>query len=149
MHGHMGFGLGFLNLLGTILFWVAVFWAVRFFIRGGFRNGHFRSRYAKWRGDWRRGGPPWEARSDEAEKLLRERLARGEVGEDEYARLKAQLGGNGNGGGGGYGNGSPRPEGGPLGWLRGDSALEVARLRLAKGEITPDEFETLRRVLTS
>lgn len=141
MHGHMGFGLGFLNLLGTILFWVAVFWAVRFFIRGGFKNGHFRSRYAKWRGDGRRGGPPWEARSDEAEKLLRERLAKGEVSEDEYARLKAQLGGNG--------SGSPRPEGGPLGWLRGDGALETARMRLARGEITLDEFETLRRVLTS
>lgn len=49
-HEHMGFGLGSLNPLGAIPFWVAVFWTVRFFIRGGFKNGHFsRGRYAKWR----------------------------------------------------------------------------------------------------
>ena len=163
MHGHMmgmGFGLGFLNLIGTVLFWVALIWAIRFFVRGGFRDGRFsRGRYAKWRGymkhsggrgDWGRGGGrPWE--QDEADKLIRERLAKGEIGEDEYARLKAQLGGNngsGNANGGSSGDGG-RPEGGPLSWLRGDNALETARLRLAKGEITPDEFETIRRVLTN
>lgn len=149
MHGHMGFGLGFLNFIGTILFFVTVFWALKFFFRGGFRGGH--GRYPKWRGDWSRGrGPrPWK-QHDEADKVMRERLARGEISEDEYTRLKSQLGGNGsNGGGNGSYNGPSRPEGGPLGWLRGDDALGVARLRLAKGEISADEFETIRRVLTS
>ena len=161
-HMGMGFGLGFLNLIGTVLFWVALIWVVRFFVRGGFRNGGMRrlgrGRYAKWygdmkRGDWHRGSQPWE--QDEADKLLRERLAKGDIGEDEYARLKAKLGENGEGGGSnGNANGGPngngnRSEGGPLGWLRGDNALEVARLRLAKGEITPDEYETIRRVLAS
>lgn len=150
MHGDMGFGLGFLNFLGTILFWVAVFWAVRFFVRGGFNKYRSHGRYAKWRRGWHGGGRPWEARSDEADKLVRERLAKGEISEDEYTRLKSQLGGNGsNGGGNGSYNGPARPEGGPLGWLRGDDALGVARLRLAKGEISADEFETIRRVLTS
>jgi putative membrane protein len=102
-----------------------------------------------------REGRPWEGRNDEAEKVMRERLARGEINEDEYTRLKAHLGNGHGGGGNGAGKGgpnthsTPRAEGGPLSWLRGDSALELARLRLAKGEITPDEFETLRRVLTS
>ena len=168
MHGGhmmgMGFGLGFLNLIGTVLFWVALIWAIRFFVRGGFREGRFnRGRYAKWRGymkhsggrgDWGRGrgnggGRPWE--QDEADKLIRERLAKGEIGEDEYARLKAQLGGDNGGSSGGSNGGSSgnsgRSEGSPLSWLRGDNALETARLRLAKGEITPDEFETIRRVL--
>ncbi len=167
MHGghmmNMGFGLGFLNLIGTVLFWALLIWTVRFFVRGGFRDGGFRrrygGRYAKWRGemtrgghgrgDWGRGRPPEQ---DEADKLLRERLAKGEISEDEYAQLKAKLGENGspggNANGGTNGNGG-RFEGGPLSWLRGDSALETARLRLAQGEITPDEFETIRRVLTS
>ncbi len=153
-HMGMGFGLGFLNLIGTILFWVAAFWTVRFFIRGGFR-GDYRSRLPKWRGEWskgRGGGRPWENRSgpgDEAEKMMRERLAKGEISEDEYAKLKAHLG-SGNESNGGEGNhGSPRAESGPLGWLKGDGALELARMRFAKGEIGADEFETIRRVLTS
>lgn len=146
MYGHMGgmgFGLGFLNFIGTILFFVAVFWALRFFFRGGlhkYRHG----KYGKWRE--LRGSRPWEGRTDEADRTLRERLARGEISEDEYNRLKTQL--NGNGSSASRSQGS-RPEGGPLGWLRGDDALEVARMRLAKGEISADEFETLRRVLTS
>lgn len=152
MHGHMGFGLGFLNFIGTILFFVTVFWALKFFLRGGCRS---RGRYPKWRGEWRRGsssGPrPWE-RQDEADRVLRERLAKGEITEDEYARLKGQLGGNGGSSGGansGTNGSGGRFEGGPLGWLRGDDALELARLRLARGEISTDEFETIRRVLTS
>ena len=153
MYGHMGgmgFGLGFLNFLGTILFFVAVFWALRFFFRGGlhkYRHGN-PGKWREWRG--RYSGPrPWEGRSDGAEQTLRDRLARGEIKEDEYNRLKTQLGSNAGNGNGGPNGGSPRPDGGPLGWLRGDDALEVARLRLAKGEISADEFETLRRVLAS
>jgi hypothetical protein len=149
MHGHMGFGLGFLNFVGTILFFVAVFWALKFFLRGGCRS---RGRYPKWRSEWRRGWPgggrPWESGSDEADRVLRERLAKGEIGEDEYARLKGQLGRNGASTGGANGGGG-RFESSPLGWLRGDDALELARLRLARGEISADEFETIRRVLTS
>jgi len=156
MHGHMGFGLGFLNFVGTILFFVTVFWALKFFFRGGCRS---RGRYPKGRGEWRRGWPgrsrPWESGSDEADRVLRERLAKGEIGEDEYARLKGQLGGNGgsssgsNSGSNSSANGGGRFEGGPLSWLRGDDALELARLRLARGEISADEFEAIRRVLTS
>ena len=153
-HMGMGFGLGFLNLIGTVLFWVLLIWTIRFFVRGGFKNGNgFRGscggRYAKWRGDMRRrgGGRPWEGQ-DEADKLLRERLAKGEIGEDEYAQLKAKLGDADHSGETGSSSGG-RPEGGPLSWLRGDNALETARLRLAQGEITPDEFETIRRVLAS
>lgn len=155
MYGHMGgmgFGLGFLNFIGTILFFVAVFWALRFFFRGGMHKyRHGNGKYGKWRDlRGRYGGPrPWD-RADGAEQTLRERLAKGEIDQDEFNRLKTQLSGNGGTNGGGSANGGgPRPEGGPLGWLRGDDALGVARLRLAKGEINADEFETLRRVLSS
>lgn len=170
MHGQMmgmGFGLGFLNLIGTVLFWVALIWTIRFFVRGGFKNGNFRKRYggryAKWRGEMTRGGHGHGGRGDwgrgrpsggdEADKLIRERLAKGEISEDEYAQLKAKLGENGEGSSStaedGPSRNGGRSEGGPLNWLRGDNALETARLRLAQGEITPDEFETIRRVLTS
>lgn len=155
MYGHMGgmgFGLGFLNFVGTILFFVALVWTIKFIARGGLKGYRHGGHYGKWRGH----GRPWESPPSEAERVMKERLAKGEIGEDEYTRLRATLGTNGSNGGGsnggsnsgGYAAGS-RPEGSPFGWLKGDSALETARLRLAKGEITPDEFETIRRVLTS
>jgi uncharacterized membrane protein len=140
--GGMGFGLGFLNFVGTILFFVALFWAIKFLARGGFKGYKHRGHYGKWRGH----GRPWEGGSDEAERVMKERFAKGEIGEDEYTRLKSTLGAQGASGTSGD---SRRPEGNPLSWLKGDNALETARLRLAKGEITPDEFDTIRRVLTS
>lgn len=147
MYGHqMGFGLGFLNFIGTILFFVTVFWALRFFFRGGFRGGGCgsRGRYGKHWSKQRHGGRGWNEQDSEADKVIRERLAKGEISQDEFTRLRGQV------------NDAPsgetnrgRPEAGPLGWLRGDDALEVARLRLAKGEINADEFEGIRRALTS
>ncbi len=120
MHG--GFGLGFLNFLGTILFFVAVFWAVKFFLLGGLRS-------RRWRGY--RGGRRWEGAESEAESEARERLARGEIGEDELNRLKSTF------------KRGFRGEG----WFGGDRALEHARMRLAQGELSVEEFETIRKAL--
>ncbi len=120
MHG--GFGLGFLNFLGTILFFVAVFWAVKFFLLGGYRS-------RRWRGY--RGGRRWEGAEGEAESEARERLARGEIGEDEFNRLKSTF------------KRGFRGEG----WFGGDRALEHARMRLAQGELSVEEFETIRKAL--
>ncbi len=136
MYGHMGmgFGLGFLNFVGTILFFVALIWTIKFLARGGsFKGFRGKRHYGKWRSH----GRPWES-GDEAERVMRERLAKGEIGEDEFNRLKTQAAAP-----------SSDEESGPLGWLKGDRALETARLRLAKGEITPDEYSAIRRALTS
>ncbi len=68
---------------------------------------------------------------------MRERLARGDINQDEFNRLKTQAA-------------APADEdAGPLKWLKGDRALETARLRLAKGEITPDEYATIRQALSN
>ena len=89
MYGHMGgmgFGLGFLNFVGTILFFVAVIWTIKFLARGGsFRGGRGRRHYGRWHGR----GQSWDSGSD-AEKALRERLAKGEITENEFTNLKAR-----------------------------------------------------------
>lgn len=125
--GGMGFGLGFLNFVGTILFFVAVIWAIKFFARGGRGRRH----YGRWHGP-----RSYENRGSEAENVLRERLAKGEITDDEFSRLKAQAKGS-------------DEDFGPMGWFRGDRALETARLRLARGEITPDEYDAIRRALST
>ncbi len=131
--GGMGFGLGFLNFVGTILFFVAVIWTIKFLARGGsVRGWRSRKHYGRWHG---RGGY-WESSPNEAEKALRERLAKGDITDEEFSRLKASAV-------------KSDEDAGPMSWLRGDRALETARLRLAKGEITPDEYDAIRRALTS
>lgn len=126
MYGHGGFGLGFLNFLGTLLFFVALFWALRFFLS---------SRSRRWRGC---SGRHQRERQDEAASTARERFARGEIGEDEFGRLRDTL------------KRTVRGERSPLEWFGGgDRALELARMRLARGELNAEEFETLRKALQS
>ncbi|MBA2667294.1 MAG: SHOCT domain-containing protein [Trueperaceae bacterium] len=126
-HG-AGFGLGFLNFLGTILFILAIVWTVKFFVRGGRGFGG--------RGPWSRrpGGGP----DDTALHVARERYARGEISEEQYEGLRTGLRG---GDGGGTGRG---PEWLP--WNR-DAPTEVARLRFARGEISAEEYQALARTL--
>ena len=121
MHG-LGFGLGFLNFIGTILFFVFIFMLIKFFIKGrhyvGHRGWHGRGDWNKsdWkRGDWGRGswnrGAPW----------MREDFWQG------------------------------RKEGSPSegrDWQEhDDEAMNVARERLAGSEITPEQFETIKQGL--
>ncbi|MEX2541027.1 MAG: SHOCT domain-containing protein [Trueperaceae bacterium] len=123
-HG-MGFGFGFLNFIGTILFIVLLFWAIKFVFRGG---------------PWRYRG--WDHRAqadDDAVRTARERLARGEIGAEEYETLRQ-----------GLKQDSQRGSGAPVrSWFEGrDSALELARMRFAEGEISREEFETIKKGLT-
>jgi len=70
-------------------------------------------------------------------RAARERFARGEIGEEEFSRLKEGLKKNGR-----------RADRFPFEWLGGgDRALETARLRLARGELSLEEFETLKKAL--
>ncbi|MEJ2665762.1 MAG: SHOCT domain-containing protein [Deinococcales bacterium] len=132
-----GFGLGFLNFIGTILFILVLVWVLRFLFRGGFgwrgpRGGWYRGDYG-YRGRHHRRGWFRDDALDEA----RSRLARGEIDAQEFERLRSSLGGDEGG------DETPFER-----WLgaRGD-ALEVLRRRLARGEIDVEEFERLRAAL--
>lgn len=76
-YGHEMNGWGFpLTLIGMAVFWVAVIYGIVALVRYTSRNRP-------------QAGDP--GRAPEAERLLAQRLARGEIGEDEYRRLLATL----------------------------------------------------------
>jgi uncharacterized membrane protein len=156
MHG-FGFGLGFLNLIGTILFFIFIFMLIKFFVRGaryaGHRNWHGRGDWNKrdwsrrdWnRGDWK-GKAPWMSEKfwmddkegsrsydtdDEAMNTARERLAQGEITPEQFETVKQGL--------------KVDMSDSPLG--RHDKAVHLARLRFAKGEISLEEFDAVKKAL--
>lgn len=139
MAGGMGFGLGFLNLLGTILFFIVLATLIRGFIHGR------RYRMGGWGGWSSRGHQQRATGNDEALNTARERFAKGEINADEFASLKEELAGNQ-----AEQASTSRPSGmgfGPFsGWGR-ERALDIARMRLAKGEITAEEFATVKKTL--
>lgn len=138
-----GFGLGFLNLIGTVLFILLVVYAVNALMRGGWRA---RWSDSGWRpGPWGGPGPRWSERgerfggrgeglgpfgADEAARIARERLASGEITAEEYEALKRGLGSQDE-----------------AGWHRHDPALRIARARFARGEMGLEEFQALVRAL--
>lgn len=133
---HAGFGLGFLNLIGTLLFFVFLFWAFKMLFRG--------LRYGGPRGGW--SGPPWSRHGhgplgagghgeDEAMSTARERFAQGEIDAGSFAAVRQALAADRPADADGA---APR---------RMDRALALARRRLANSEITPEEFEVVRKTL--
>ena len=137
MHMGYGFGLGFLNFLGTILFFIFLFWLLKAFVFGrGWRGGHRGWRHMKY------AGGPWGRGSDEAAETARERYAKGDISKDQYEAIKTGLGAEK----------SQETHDNWRDW-RGfwdrDKALEVARIRFAKGEITLEEYEAIKRGLES
>ena len=144
-HG-MGFGLGFLNFIGTILFFVAIFWFVRLFVFGR------RYRYGS-RGPWSRRGRGWGrwddggSGEDDALKMAKARFAQGKISAEEFETIRSGLGSDEDDARGG----PSFPDLSNLGsmgsnWGR-ERALDIARTRFAKGEITKEEFETVKRTL--
>lgn len=143
--GHAGFGLGFLNFLGTVLFILAVIWLIRFAARGWrFSNGGPRS--------WRH-GPPWTRHShrgsggedDDALRTARERLAKGEIDAEQYETIRQGLETDG------AKASSDDPREMWRAWMdkgRNDPALGIARERFARGEIDRATFESIRDALT-
>ena len=138
MHG-FGFGLGFLNLIGTLLFFFFLFWVAKFVIRGIRASGS--------------GGGPWAGRgprgwrkfdfgrghygSDDALQTARDRLARSEITPKEFETIKQGLGT------------SQASEHSPNRFWGGDDALSTARQRFAQGELTLEEFEAVKKALQS
>jgi uncharacterized membrane protein len=121
MHG-VGFGLGFLNFIGTILFFVFIFMLIKFFVRG--------ARYAGYRG-WNRGDSSrqgWNRGGDWGKNAPWMR--------EEFWQSR---------------------KGGPRSWHGDwhgeshndvdDEAMTIARERLAKSEVTPEQFETIKQGL--
>lgn len=160
MFGGFPFGLMFLNFVGMILFFILIVMAVKFVVRGArgrgnHGNGGFCGAQTRKHGHhgkpsahgWGHQGEGRHDRRDEALDLARERLARGEINAGEYQQLRTDLAaGNATGGGG-------KPHGGHHGHHGGrgrrDRALGVARLRFASGEISVDDFQSIRAALES
>lgn len=123
-----GLGLGFLNFLGSILFFVFLFFIIKSVIY------YFASK---------NGGKVWscssrhKSKEDEAIMVARERFAKGEITTEEFSVLKSGLGVENT-------ENSSSPH---WGFSSRDKALSIARLRFAKGEITLEEFETVKKAL--
>lgn len=126
--GHAMFGLGFLNLIGTLLFFGFLVFAFKMFFRG--------MRYSKANGapgpwNW---GPSHAHRhhdhEDEAMKLAKERLAQSDISPEDFETLKSGLKAS-----------APQPG------YRQDSALATARMRFAQGELSQEEFDAVKKAL--
>jgi uncharacterized membrane protein len=175
---HVGFGLGFLNFLGSVLFLVVMFGILRRVVFGMFAGGHgghggrgvwhlkqamkqqkkcWQAMKAARRGGWQGGhsghgeqGQP-DGNSDSAVAILRSRLARGEISPEEFEAARRALGGNTSNVGGSSEN-QGWANGPWQAWINeagfGDTALTIARERLARGEIGIEEFEAVRRALS-
>jgi putative membrane protein len=157
-HGlHMGFGLGFLNLLGTVLFFMFFLMALKFFFRlrhsgnesdwvGPDWRRKAYQRYRSWaqdsegldRNGHKRHRVPdeqvWSHINDEAMQVARERLANGELSPEAFETIKQGL------------LGSETSEAARD--YRLDSALSICRLRFAKGELSLEEFEAVKKALS-
>ena len=140
-HG-AGFGLGFLNFLGTILFFITVVWFFRTFILG--RRGRYRPPFGRGRGWGRWEGYGDNGGEDSALRMAKERFAQGKISAEEFETIRSGLGGDE----GDKRDGPNFPDLSNLGsnWGR-ERALDIARTRFAKGEINQEEFETVRRTL--
>ena len=133
---HVGFGLGFLNFLGTILFFLFLFWVLKTVLRSVKHGcaGHYATHH-----EGASGSAPFNrlgfsggrfekpAHEDEALRTARMRFAEGVLNQADFTVVKDAL----------IKHAATRQADG-----RGmDKALRTVRLRLASGEISPEEFE--------
>jgi putative membrane protein len=137
MHMGYGFGLGFLNFIGTILFFIFLFWLFKMFAFGrGWRGGKPWKQMKYAGGPWGRGG--WY-KGEDAVETARERFARGEISKEQYDAIKAGL------------DAEKSMEADGHDWRsfwKRDDALEVARVRFAKGEISLEEYRAIKQALS-
>ncbi len=132
---------GFLfNLLFLVLFVAFILWLLKGFRRG--RWGHAWKRMRPAGGPWGRGD--WFRGDDEAMETARERFARGEVTQEQYESIKTGLQNER-----AKEAREAREDWNWKGWWHRDNALEVARMRFARGEISLEELEAIKRGLES
>lgn len=145
----MGFGFGFLNFIGTILFFVFLFALLRLFFKG-MRYSAMGRGPRGWGGPWMGRGMGhgwgrhgwggmiggWNGRDDALE-TARERLARSEITPEQFETIKKGL----------ETRRQHEDEQPWRGWAGKDDALETARVRFARGEISAEEFEMIKRAL--
>jgi putative membrane protein len=143
----MGFfpmmAFGFFKLFGILLFLALLFLLFRLLTRGPRYAGYGPGSWGAGRGSWRSRGTMagWFGR-DEALETARERLARSEITPEQFETIRSGL--------------EPKAESrtwdargnhdGWRGWRR-DDALDTARMRFARGEISGEEFEMIRKAL--
>ncbi len=158
-HEGMGMGfdpgfffiVGFFKVLGWVLLLGLIFGALRFFRRSGRFAGHgWGGRGSSWnpRGMM---GSNWGGR-DEALETARERLARSELTPEQFEEIKRSLmtpQSNASEWRSSEGWQDMKREfrGMSRNWGGKDNAIETARVRLAKGEISTEEFEMIKRTL--
>jgi uncharacterized membrane protein len=142
---HDGFGFfGFFHFIWSLFWLFAFIWVIRFFARGmkhgrGWGDGrHWGKRM------WSEfGGMNPHVGNDEAMATARERLAKSEITPEQFETIKKSL--------------ETKKPGSESeshdwknkwsNWSNNDAALNVARMRLAKGEISSEEYEMIRRAL--
>jgi uncharacterized membrane protein len=140
------FAAGLFKFLWFLLLLALIFGAIRFFRRMRYAGPGGWQRHGGWNpqrmmGNWGAWG------RDEAMETARERLARSEISPEQFEEIKRGLQGNE-----ARGQQFERADwhdmkrGWKGAWGR-DNALETARMRLAKGEISTEEFEMIRRTL--
>jgi hypothetical protein len=156
-HNGMGFDpglffvLGFFKVLGWLLLLGLIFGALRFFRRGRFAGQGWGGR-----GGWNpRGmmGGNWSGR-DEALETVRLRLAKSELTPEQFEEIKRSLVTQQSNASewrssDGWQDMKREFRGMSRNWGGKDGALETARMRFAKGEISSEEFEMIKRALES
>ena len=157
-HNGAGFGMdpgfffivGFFKILGWLLLLALIFGAIRFFKRARYAGTNGWGGRGGWNPGRMMGG--WNGFGrDEAMETARERLARSELSPEQFEDIKRGLQGESNTRetrGGEWHDPKRDLKDARRGWGK-DNALETARLRFAKGEISSEEFEMIRRALES
>lgn len=140
---HDGFGMfGFFHFIWSLFWLFAFIWVIRFFARG-MKHGR------GWGGGRHWGKRMWSefgqgiAGQDDAMATARERLAKSEITPEQFEIIKKSLETR---------KASTENNDHDLkerwgNWSNNDAALNVARMRLAKGEISSEEYEMIRRAL--
>ena len=144
------FIVGFFKVFGWLLLLGLILGALRFFRRSGRFAGQ------GWGGGWNpRGvmGGNWGGR-DEPLETLRLRLAKSELTPEQFEEIKRNLvtpqsNASDWRSSDGWQDMKRSFSGMSRNWGGKDGALETARLRLAKGEISGEEFEMMKRALES
>ena len=159
-HEGMGMGfdpgfffiVGFFKVLGWVLLLGLIFGALRFFKRARFAGQGWGGR-GGWNSRGMMGGSNWGGR-DEALEMARERLAKSELTPEQFEEIKRSLvqpQSNASEWRSSDGGQDMKREFRSMSrnWGGKDGAIETARVRFAKGEISTEEFEMIKRALES